>query len=225
MSDVLCVGAHPDDVEIGMGAAVARMVDSGLSVTVCDLTDGEPTPRGTRETRMAEAAEAARILGVQRITLSQRNRYLFDTVEARTELAEVIRRERPRLLFAPYATDAHPDHIAASAIVSAARFYAKFTKTEMAGEPHYPAKLYRYMAVHLRLNHRPSFIADVSAGLERKMDAIVAYGSQFGDERGAGIVAALGTQAAWWGSLIGVEAGEAFFSEEEIGISSFDALL
>lgn len=225
MSDALCVGAHPDDVELGMGAAIACMVDRGLSVTICDLTDGEPTPRGTREIRMQEAARAARVLGAERVTLSQPNRYLMDTVEARTELAEVIRAERPRLLFAPFPLDAHPDHIAASAIVAAARFYAKFTKTDMSGEPFYPPKLYRYMAVHLRLNRRPSFIVDVSEGLERKLAAVAEYDSQFGNERGAAMLDGMRTQAAWWGSLIGAAAGEAFFSEEEIGVSSFDALL
>lgn len=225
MSDVLCVGAHPDDVEIGMGGAVARMVDEGLSVVLCDLTDGEPTPRGTPETRAAEAAEAAVVLGVRRVTLGQPNRHLLDTVEAREELAEVIRGHRPRLLFAPYPVDAHPDHVAASAIARAARFYAKFTKTDMAGQPHYPGKLYSYAAVHLRLNHRPSFVLDISGGLSRKMDALAAYRSQFGDERGERLLAGLRTAAAWWGSRIGVEAGEAFFAEEEVGVASLDSLL
>ena len=136
--DAMCIGAHPDDVEIGMGATVAGMVRRGMKVVIVDLTNGEPTPHGTPEKRAAESAEAARILGAERRTLTQRNRYLFDTVEARTELAEVIREYRPRMLFVPYADDTHPDHIAASSIAVAARFYSKFTKTEMSGEPFFP---------------------------------------------------------------------------------------
>ncbi len=117
-----------------MGATVAGMVRLGMRVAIVDLTNGEPTPYGTPETRAAESAEAARVLGAERRTLALPNRYLFDTVEARTMVAEVLRELRPRLLFAPYPTDAHPDHIAASAIAVAARFYAKFTKTDMSGD-------------------------------------------------------------------------------------------
>jgi N-acetylglucosamine malate deacetylase 1 len=129
--DAVCVGAHPDDVEIGMGATVAKLVRGGKRVAIVDLTNGEPTPFGTPEKRAAESSQAARILGAERRTLTQSNRYLFDTVEARMELAEVLREFRPRMLFVPYADDAHPDHVAASSIAVAARFYAKFTKTEM----------------------------------------------------------------------------------------------
>jgi LmbE family N-acetylglucosaminyl deacetylase len=146
--DAVCVGAHPDDVEIGMGATIAKMVAGGAKVAIVDLTDGEPTPHGSVEVRARESAAAAQILGVERRTLSQPNRYLFDTVEARTELAQVLREFRPRQLFIPYAVDAHPDHVAASQICVAARFYSKFTKTDMAHEPFFPPRVFRYMAVH-----------------------------------------------------------------------------
>ena len=128
MADVICFGAHPDDVEIGMGATAAAMARAGLDVLLVDLTDGEPTPRGTHETRMVEAAASAGALGVRRLTLDMPNRELFDTVEARKRVAEVMRAEKPSLVFAPYPIDAHPDHIAASAIVEAARFYSKFAQ-------------------------------------------------------------------------------------------------
>lgn len=225
MIDALCVGAHPDDVEIGMGGAVASMVDQGYSVVLCDLTDGEPTPRGTRDMRMAEAAEAARILGVRRVTLTQPNRYLADTVEARMQLAEVIRELKPKWLFSPHPIDAHPDHLAAAAIVTAARFHAKFSKTDMAGEPHYPPRLYRYMAVHLRLNAEPKFLVDIGGVLERKMAALRAYQSQFSGEPGDGIVEHVRLAAEWWGSRVGTTAAEPFFSDEAIGVTSFGSLL
>ncbi len=220
VADVMCVGAHPDDVEIGMGATVAKMVRQGLDVVMVDLTDGEPTPHGTHETRMAEAAEAALVLGVAgRHTLDLRNRELADTVEARSMLAELIRAHAPRLLFAPYPVDAHPDHIAASAIVEAARFYSKFVKTDMSGSPHYPARLYHYFAVHLRLVAKPSFIVDVSEDIGRKGEALGSYRSQFGEQTSnRGVMDWVDGQARQWGALIGTTAGEPFFSREEIGI-------
>lgn len=219
--DALCVGAHPDDVEIGMGATIAKMVRSGSRVAIVDLTDGEPTPFGSPEKRAEESAEAARILGAGRRTLTQRNRYLFDTIEARTELAEVIRELRPRMLFVPYPEDAHPDHIAAASIAVAARFYAKFTKTQMAGEPFYPARVFRYMAVHQRIVASPSFVVDVSEDLETKIEALGAYRSQFADNSAnSGIIEMMRASAGTWGALANVCAGEPFFALEPIALDS-----
>lgn len=220
MADVLCIGAHPDDVEIGMGGTVAKMVAQGLEVVIVDLTDGEPTPRGCHEIRVKEATAAAESLGVQRrLLLPLINRELADTVSARTMLAELIREHRPKILFAPYPIDAHPDHIAASAIAEAARFYSKFVKTEMAGEPHFPARVYHYFAVHLRLVAKPSFIVDVSETLVSKAAALACYESQFGPETAnENVLKWVEGQAAVWGALIGCAGGEPFFSREEIGI-------
>jgi bacillithiol biosynthesis deacetylase BshB1 len=227
MTDVMCIGAHPDDVEIGMGATVARMVRDGWDVVIVDLTDGEPTPHGSPEIRANESAEAAAILGAQRRTLNQPNRHLLDTIEARTQLAECIRDLRPRLLFVPYPVDAHPDHVAAGSIATAARFYAKFTKTSMSGEPFYPAKLYRYMAVHLSLVVEPSFVVALQEkDLERKLDALDSYRSQFGaNPANAGIVPMMEQAARWWGSRVGAPAGEPFFAIEPIGVESISALV
>ncbi|MDH4138994.1 MAG: bacillithiol biosynthesis deacetylase BshB1 [Coriobacteriia bacterium] len=226
MVDVACVGAHPDDVEIGMGATIAGLVRRGLTVAIVDLTDGEPTPRGTRETRMREAALAAEILGAERVTLSQPNRYLFDTAEARTELAEVLRDLRPRTLFVPFAEDAHPDHTAAHAIAVAARFYAKFTKTQMRGEPHYPERVYQYMAVHRRLLREPSFVIDVTEDLPKKLEALAAYESQFqSNPANADVVGMLTEFARMWGALVRVEAGEPFYALEPIGIRAVEDLV
>jgi len=227
MIDAMCIGAHPDDVEIGMGATVAKMVREGWDIAIVDLTNGEPTPHGTPELRARESARAAEALGAQRRTLSQPNRYLFDSVEARKELAECIRELRPRILFLPYSTDAHPDHIAASSIATAARFYAKFTKTDMAGEPFYPARVYRYMAVHLSLVVEPSFIVAVEPeDVQRKVHALEAYESQFGvNPANSQIVPMMQQLAAVWGSRIGASAGEPFYALEPVGVSSVSALV
>ncbi len=226
MLDALCIGAHPDDVEIGMGGTVAGMVRTGLRVGIVDLTDGEPTPHGTHDTRMREASAAARVLGVERVTLSQPNRFLQDTIEARKELAQVIRQHQPRILFIPFAEDAHPDHIAASSIASAARFYAKLTKTEMTGEPYYPDRVYRYMAVHLNLVREPSFVMDVSADMPKKLEALRCYESQFAaNPHNATLIESMVGLGRFWGSRIGVEAGEPFFCAEPVGLASIASLV
>ncbi|MDP2180943.1 MAG: bacillithiol biosynthesis deacetylase BshB1 [Actinomycetota bacterium] len=227
MVDVVCIGAHPDDVEIGMGATIVKMVRSGLSVAIVDLTDGEPTPHGSRETRAIESARAAEILGAaQRRTLSGPNRYLMDTVAARTELAGVLRELRPDTMFVPFPEDAHPDHIAASSIARAARFYAKFTKTDMIGEPHYPSRVFQYMAVHMRLVREPSFIIEVAKELPVKLEALAAYESQFSANPGnANVVPMMEQMARMWGTMIRSEAGEPFFSDEPIGLRGFSDLV
>ncbi|MGB9553392.1 MAG: PIG-L family deacetylase, partial [bacterium] len=125
---ILTIGAHPDDVEIGMGGTIAALKDKGHEVTILDLTDGEPTPTGSREVRLKESQEAAKILGVdRRITLDLPNRFLLDTIENRLKVAQVIREIKPEAIFLHYWTDAHPDHRAACQLCEAARFYAKLT--------------------------------------------------------------------------------------------------
>lgn len=224
--DAMCVGAHPDDVEIGMGATVAGLTRRGAKVVIVDLTDGEPTPYGSAETRREESAEAARVLGAQRRTLSQPNRYLFDTVEARMELAEVIREFRPKTVFIPFAQDAHPDHVAASQIALAARFYAKLTKTQMGGEPFYPDRVYRYSAVHMRMVSDPSFIMDVGEDMSTKLAALEAYRSQFADNpANAGLIDLVNQQALMWGALGRVRFGEPFFALEPVTLRGLGDLI
>jgi bacillithiol biosynthesis deacetylase BshB1 len=222
----MCIGAHPDDVEIGMGGTVAGVVRRGGKVVIVDLTDGEPTPYGSQEIRARESADAARILGAERRTLSQPNRYLLDTVDARMELAEVIREFRPRIMFVPYAQDAHPDHIAASQIAVAARFYAKLTKTSMRGEPFFPERVYRYAAVHMRMVSEPSFILDVEEDVAAKLAAVQAYRSQFADNPdNKGFVDAIREQASMWGAMGRVRFGEPFFAFEPVALRDLSNLI
>ena len=221
MASIVCVGAHPDDVEIGMGGTVAALATSGHDVLLVDLTDGEPTPYGTPERRRAEATRAAKVLGCSRVTLDLPNRALFDTVESRTALAEVLREVRPSILFVPYPEDAHPDHLAASRIAEAARFYAKFTKTAMRGEPHYPARIYRYMAVHLRLVREPTFLADITETLPDKLGALGAYASQFADNpANADVIGMVEQTARMWGGIGRVGAAEPFYTLEPPVVAS-----
>jgi LmbE family N-acetylglucosaminyl deacetylase len=133
----------------------------------------------------------------------------------------MIRTLKPRCLFAPYWEDAHPDHVAASALVDAARFWAKLTKTDLPGEPHYPQRIIYYFSVHLRLHHRASFVLDVTAQLETKMKALACYRSQFIEGRPTTpptFLDELRDRARYWGWTVGVGYGEPFVMREEVGL-------
>ncbi len=218
--DVLAFGAHPDDVEIAMGGTLLALKDRGAKVVVCHLTDGEPTPYGTPKTRLKEAERAARVLQLDDfLVLPLKNRFLQDTLPARRRVAEVIRKFRPRIVFAPYWVDAHPDHRAGSDLVTAGRFWAKLVKTNMKGEPWYPPRLVHHLVSHLRLHVEPSFIVDTSPYLETKLEAVRCYESQFLKKPNSRALDHIVTQGRYYGSLIGREAGEPFFTHEVVGVS------
>lgn len=217
--DVLAFGAHPDDVEIAMGGTLLSLKARGAKVVVCHLTDGEPTPYGNRKTRLKEAEEAARALRLEDwLVLPLKNRELQDTLPARRKVAEVIRKYRPAMIFAPYWVDAHPDHWGGCALVEAARFWAKLVKTDMKGEPWYPPKLYYHLCSHLRPNIQPSFIVDTSDFHERKISAVQCYESQFVKKPGSRALDFINVSNRYWGSMIGTRTGEPFFSKENLGV-------
>jgi bacillithiol biosynthesis deacetylase BshB1 len=227
--DVLVIAPHPDDAELGMAGAILKFKADGVKVGVLDLTNGEPTPFGTPELRASETAAATRILGLDwRGNLDLPNRRLEATLEARHQLAGVIRQLKPRWLFAPYWVDAHPDHVAAVELVEAARFWSKLTKTDLPGDPHYPARIFHYNCVHLRLVEKPAFVLDISDYWERKQAAIECYRSQFIIGRSPQrptFVDRLRDQAAFWGWSIGANYGEAFLSREPIGLTTLRGLI
>jgi bacillithiol biosynthesis deacetylase BshB1 len=223
---VLVIAPHPDDGEIAMGGTMASLARGGWRVTLCDLTDGEPTPMGTPETRAREASRAAEILGVERITLDLPNRYLMDTVENRRRVAEVIRRVRPELLFVPYWEDAHPDHVQAARLSEGARFYAKLTRSEIPGDVHYPRRVIHFFSTHYRLHRRPSFLFDITETFDTKMHSLAAYESQFNEARGnTWILDVIRTEAAYFGGLIGVAYAEPFLLREEVGLRHLDGFV
>jgi len=224
--DVLVVAPHPDDAELGMGGTIGSMLDDGLQVGVLDLTDGEPTPRGSPEIRAAETAAATKALGLPwREQLGLPNRRLRATLAARASLAAVIRRERPRWLFAPYWVDAHPDHVAATRLTEAARFWAKLTKCDLPGEPCHPERIFYYSCVHLRVVRMPAFVVDISETWERKWQSLRCYASQLPlDGPRPTVLDRVDAAGAWWGSTINTLRGEPFFSREPIGLRGFGEL-
>jgi N-acetylglucosamine malate deacetylase 1 len=229
MLDVLVVAPHPDDAELGMAGTILRLIDQGFSVGILDLTNGEPTPHGDPETRARETAEATRVLGVPwRENLGLPNRSLEPTLDARARLASVFRETRPRWIFAPYWVDSHPDHVAATELVEAARFWSKLTKTDMPGDPHHPERIFYYFCVHLRIVPQPAFVVDISDYWDRKLQALRCYESQFLTGRPQvppTFLERQRDQAATWGYAIGAEYGEPFASREPIGLSGMKELV
>ena len=227
--DVLVVAPHPDDAELGMGGAILKMLASGQKVGVLDLTTGEPTPHGSLEIRKEETDAATKILGLSwRENLGLENRSLEATLDARKKLATVIRQTRPRWLFAPYWIDAHPDHVAATQLVDAARFWAKLSKTDMPGERHHPERIYNYYCVHLKMHAQPAFVLDISDVWEKKLAAIACYHSQFvkgREDMSPTFLEQLEVEAGYWGKSIGVRYGEPFTSREPIGVSGMGAFI
>ena len=227
--DVLVIAPHPDDAEISMGGAIAHLLGQSQRVGILDLTNGEPTPRGTVELRNQETIQASNILNITwRGNLGLPNRALQPTLTAREQIATVMRLCRADLIFAPYWEDAHPDHLAATELTDAARFWAKLSKTDMAGDPFHPKRIYNSHSVHLKLAIRPAFILDISDYWEIKLAAVQAYGSQFDPidtvvDRN--FYDKLRTDAEHWGDLIGCRFGEPFSCREPLGISAIDALI
>jgi bacillithiol biosynthesis deacetylase BshB1 len=227
--DLLVVATHPDDAEISVGGTIVRCVRSGMQVGILDLTSGEPTPHGSLETRTSETVAATAILKVGwRANLGLPNRSLESNLESRRALAGVFRLTRPRVIFAPYWDDAHPDHVAASALCDAARFWAKLSRSDLPGEPFWPPRIYYYWSIHLRIHPQPRFVFDVSDTIEAKLQAIRCYESQFLTGHSQEFPTALDDirhRARYWGWSIGVAYGEPFAAREEIGINDLRSLV
>lgn len=239
MANVLVVGPHPDDQEIGMGGTIALLASQGHDVLLVDVTDGCPTPVGDRATRLAEAEAARAALEpppaagrVRRVLLDLPNRVLTHTIEARHRVAGIIRAHRASVMFIPHPEDAHPDHVACTRIAEDARFDAKLTKVEMPvptrwnpGPPIYPRWMFYYYCSHLRRVPDPTFIMDTSAHAASKRRALQAYRSQFvQNPANAGLIDRLAAMDAYFGSRIGTEAGEPFWCREPLGLTGLGSL-
>jgi bacillithiol biosynthesis deacetylase BshB1 len=177
--DVLAVSAHPDDVELTCGGTLARLAAQGRSFGIVDLTRGEMGTRGTASQRDEEARRAAEILGATfRRTLAFGDGGLRTGRAEELLLIEEIRRARPRLVFAPFPEDRHPDHARAGRLAGDAAFYAGLRKLETAHPAHRPQQVLYFSTMY---DHRPDFVVDISATHETKMRAIRAFASQFHD--------------------------------------------
>jgi bacillithiol biosynthesis deacetylase BshB1 len=215
--DVMAFGAHPDDIELGCGGTLIKLVDLGHSVVLVDMVQGEMGTRGTVETRRAEAAAAAKIIGaVARENLKLEDGNIRADEEAKRRVVEVVRKHRPRLVFIPYYKDRHPDHYHASQVAYEGIFLAGLAQYETGQESYRPLRVLYYMGWY---EFEPTFIVDISAQFDQKMDAIYAFSTQFkpGDSfyeqtrlTSRQYNWALVHRMAYYGSLIGKQYGEGF---------------
>src|SRR5215210_4272410 len=232
--DVLAVFSHPDDAELTVAGTLLKLKSLGYRTGVCDMTRGEMGTRGTPEGRAEEAREAARILKLDvRLNLEQPDGHVWLTEESRTAMVRVIRRHRPKVLFTPHWDDPHPDHAATARIArEAARLCSmrRYDEESGQGAVNVPAVAH---SVYSRLVP-PSFIVDGSDFLEEKMRAIRAHASQFYRADSSepetrisdkNFLQQIEWRMRYYGSLIGVAAGEAFYVREALNVEDPVSLL
>ena len=232
--DALAVFSHPDDAELTVAGTLLKLKAQGHRTGVLDMTRGEMGTRGTPEARAAEAREAARLLRLDaRLNLGQPDGHILLTDEARRALVRVIRAHTPKVIFTSHWDDPHPDHAHTARIArEAARLASMRRYDEEAGQEAVPMPALAH-AVYSRLVV-PSFIVDISDFLEGKMQAIRAHASQFYREDAdepetrisdKGFLQQIEWRARYYGSLIGVAAGEPFYVREALNIDDPLALL
>jgi bacillithiol biosynthesis deacetylase BshB1 len=232
--DILAVFAHPDDAELTMAGTLLKLKALGYRTGVLDMTRGEMGTRGTPEIRAKEALEAARVLGLDaRLNLEQPDARITFDEETRRAMVRVLRTRAPKVLFTSHWDDPHPDHAATSRIVrEAARLGTMRHYDEETGLPAIKMPAIAH-AVYSRLVV-PSFIVDVSEFAEGRMKAIRAYASQFYSAASTepatrisepGFLRQVEDRMRYYGSMIGVEAGEAFYVREALNVEDPFALL
>jgi bacillithiol biosynthesis deacetylase BshB1 len=224
--DLLVFGPHPDDIEIGLGGTVARHVDLGFRVGLCDLTAGEMGSNGTVEERLAEAEAARAVLGAAwRANLRWPDRAIGAAEHIRSAAA-LIRRARPRAVAIPYWSDRHPDHVAASRVLTEAAFNSGLRRFDPSLDPWKPGRICHYF---INDAAPPSFVIDVSEAYERKRRALACYASQFRPADGAAVGTRLTSprfqqliesRDAQFGALAGVAFAEGFVVRDPIVLTA-----
>ena len=236
--DFLAFGAHPDDVELGCGATIAKLVSQGKKVGIVDLTRGELGTRGSAEIRTKETNEASKILGITiRENMDFKDGFFRNDEEHQLKIIQVIREYQPDFVFCNAPDDRHIDHPKGSQLIVEASFLSGLTKINTddssgnAQKQWRPKNIYHYIQWK---NLDPDFIFDVSGFHNTKMDAVKCYSSQFYDPKSKEPETPISTKnfmdfvqsrANDFGRLIGVEHGEGFISNRKLGFSSFDELI
>jgi len=235
--DILAFGAHPDDVELGCGGTIAKEVASGKKVGIVDLTRGELGTRGTAATRDIESAKAAEILGVKvRENLNMRDGFFVNDEEHQLAVIRMIRKYQPEIVLCNAIDDRHIDHGKGSKLVSDACFLSGLVKieTDYDGQKQQawrPKSVYHYMQWK---NLQPDFVVDISGFNEKRIEAILAYGSQFYDPNSTepetpiatkNFLESLNYRPQDFGRLIGKDYAEGFNVERYLGVNSLGDLI
>jgi len=231
--DVLAIGAHPDDVELGVGGTLAQLARDGYAVAILDLSQGEMSSRGTPASRAEEAREAARLLGVRyRENAKLPDGGLANTQEMRVVVAEWIRRFQPTVLLAHMSPDRHPDHRAAHDLTRDAHFVAGLHQIVSDAPPYRPERVYYYHP-YFEADFMPSFVMDISKTFDDKCTALRAYASQFHNPEYEGPATPIASEAFWerietraryWGGRAGFLLGEPLYSPELLGLNRLPGL-
>lgn len=230
--DILAIGAHPDDVELGCSGTLAKEIKNGKTVGILDLTKGELGTRGTDETRRLEANDAKNILGVAvRENLGIPDGFFLNDKENQLKIVEVIRKYQPDIILSNAPHDRHPDHGKGSDLVNTAIFLSGLPKIENGLAAWRPKKHFHYIQW---LPLEPHFVIDISGFVETKVEACLAYKTQFFDPNSKepqtpisskNFTDSIRYRAYDLGRLIGTEAGEGFISRSYIGVNNLDSLI
>jgi bacillithiol biosynthesis deacetylase BshB1 len=232
--DILAIGSHPDDVELGCGATIAKEIANGKTVGIIDLTRGELGTRGTAESRDEESKVAAKILGVTlRTNMEFADGFLVNDRKHQLELIKMIRKFKPDIVLCNAIEDRHIDHAKGSKLVSDSCFLSGLLKIDTKSEdedgwqePWRPKHVYHYIQWK---NLEPDFVVDVSGFMDKKMQAVLAYKTQFYDVNSKepetpisskNFTDSIKYRALDLGRLIGVEHGEGFTAERNIAVNS-----
>lgn len=230
--DILAIGAHPDDVELGCGATVAKMVHEGKKVGIIDLTRGELGTRGTAETRKQEAADAAQILGVEiRKNLGFRDGFFINDETHQLKLIEIIRKYQPEIVLCNAIQDRHIDHGKGAELVHQACFLSGLKKIDTNQSAWRPKHVFHYIQWQPLTPH---FVLDVSGFVDKKLEACLAYKTQFFDPKNSEpntpisskqFQDSIQNRANDLGMLIGTEAGEGFMLQSYLGLKNFEGIV
>ena len=235
--DILAIGSHPDDVELGCSGTIIKEIKRGKKVGVIDLTEGELGTRGTVETRYQEAAAAALVMGLSvRENLKMRDGFFKNDEEHQMELIRIIRKYKPEIVLGNILEDRHPDHGRAGWMIYDACFLSGLQKIKTTDEGKEQEKWRPRILLHYIQDrfYEPDLIVDISDVWEQRLEAIKAYKTQFHnpglDEPQTYIsspefMESLSARARDLGKRIGVKYGEGFVSRKNIGIANFDALI
>lgn len=230
--DILAIGAHPDDVEVGVGGMLHKFAKAGLRIGILDLTRGEMGTRGTVKERAVEADEAAAILGAsQRANAALPDGGLADTQEQRHAMIPFIRAFTPRVIIAPFDADRHPDHEAAHHLARNANYLAGLTRIETDQSPHRARQIYFYRVYGD--STPPQMVIDISEEFETKMNALRSHRSQFHNPDYAGSPTyvsseafwnSIQTRAAYWGQRIGTTHAETLYALDPINLETLPGI-
>ena len=238
--DILAIGVHPDDVELGCAGTLINEIKSGKNAGILDLTQGELGTRGTIETRYEEAAQAAIIIGAKsRENLKMRDGFFRNDEEHQLQLIQAIRKYQPEIIIGNILNDRHPDHGRAGHLISDACFLSGLAKIETKDEQGNAQQKWRpkYFLQYMQdWYHEPDILIDITDAFDQKMKSIEAYTTQFHTASSAtdgpqtyisspDFLESVVARARMLGKRIGVKYAEGFISEKKVGLRSLDALI